>query len=103
MNVGGGEVCVSFVDVTCETWQGEQSLATQPAGEAGRVGQGSVGLQAGNSLESSLTNLARSEQSRGEVRVEVETHLALQDREGRAAAAAVQQAGDGVVGLRVWI
>ena len=84
MNVRGHQVGVSLVDVPCEAWEGVESLPTQPAGEGVTVHQGSVGLQTGNILESSLTNLA------------------LQGREGWAAGA-VQQAGDGVGGLGVWI
>ena len=57
MDVRGHQVGVSSVDVSCEAGQGVQSLATQPAGEALRVDQDSVGLQAANILESSLTNL----------------------------------------------
>ena len=66
MTVGGCEVWVSFVEVACEAWHGVQGLTAQPAGEGGSVHQGSVGLQTGHRLESSMTNLGRGEVKWGE-------------------------------------
>ena len=102
MNVGGDQVGVSFVDVASEAGQGVESLSTQPAGEGLGVAQDSVGLQTGNVLESSMTNLERGEGWLSSDRVlHSITYLALQGREGWAAGGAVQQAGDGVGGLRL--
>ena len=104
LNIGGHQVGVSLVDVASEARQGVLCLPTQSAGEGLGVGQHSVGLQTGNSLESSLTNLRRGEGRLLTVSLHTITYLALQSRvggTGGGAAGGVQQAGDGVGGLRV--